>query len=82
MQTLPAELCGRIFEFACIDGGHTGCALALVSKHIRAVARKSRFHSVALINESPRRFREFVALYERECDPAKGDKPRIQHLLV
>ncbi|KAH9858628.1 hypothetical protein C2E23DRAFT_11176 [Lenzites betulinus] len=81
MEAIPQELVERIFEHACTDGGDTGCALALVSKHVRAMARTTRFHSVALV-ETPRCFQKFVALYMRECDPAKGDKPRIRHLLM
>ncbi|EIW63209.1 uncharacterized protein TRAVEDRAFT_43513 [Trametes versicolor FP-101664 SS1] len=81
MDTLPLETLEQIFELACTDGGYTGHSLSLVSKGIRAAARTSRFHSVSLI-ASPHRLQLFVALYKRECDPAHGDKPRIQHLYV
>ncbi|KAL1945755.1 hypothetical protein VTO73DRAFT_1757 [Trametes versicolor] len=81
MDTLPTETLQRIFEFACTDGGYTGHSLSLVSQAIREIARTTRFHSVALA-ASPRRLQAFVRLYERECDPARGYKPRIQHLHV
>ncbi|KAI0816036.1 hypothetical protein BC628DRAFT_1406048 [Trametes gibbosa] len=81
MDTLPLETLQRIFTLACTDGGHTGNSLSLTSKGIRAAARTARFHSVALV-ANPRRLRAFVALYERECDAAFGDKPRIQHLYL
>lgn len=81
MDTLPLETLQRIFQLACTDGGHTGNSLSLVSKGIRAAARTTRFHSIALI-ASPQRLQLFIELYERECDPARGDKPRIQHLHV
>lgn len=81
MGTLPLETLQQIFKLACTDGGYTGHALSLVSKGIRAAARAARFHSISLI-ASPHHLQLFVALYERECDPALGDKPRIQHLHV
>ncbi|KAH9858631.1 hypothetical protein C2E23DRAFT_880093 [Lenzites betulinus] len=81
MDTLPLETAQRIFELACTDGGATGHALSLVSKDFRAIARKTRFHSVALV-ASPRRLQAFVTLYEHECDAARGDKPHIRHLHV
>lgn len=81
MDTLPLETLEQIFELACTDGGYTGHSLSLVSKGIRAAARTTRFHSISLI-ASPHRLQLFVALYRRECDPTRGDKPRIQHLYV
>lgn len=81
MDTLPLETLQRIFELACTDGGRTGHSLSLVSKGIRAAARTTRFHSIVLI-ASPRRLQLFLDLYQRECDPTRGGKPRIQHLHV
>lgn len=81
IEDLPLETLQRIFELACTDGGYTGNSLSLVSKGIRAAARTTRFHSISLI-ASPHGLQLFVALYERECDPGRGDKPRIQHLHV
>lgn len=81
MDTLPVETVQHIFELACTDGGATGNALVLVSKEFRAAARKARFHSVSL-TATQHSLQAFSALYERECDPVQGDKPRIRHLLV
>ncbi|KAH9851352.1 hypothetical protein C2E23DRAFT_904375 [Lenzites betulinus] len=81
MDTLPLETLQRIFAFACTDGGPTGVALSLTSKVIRAASRTARFHSISLV-ATPRRFRAFVALYERECDASLGDKPHIRHLYL
>ncbi|EIW62616.1 uncharacterized protein TRAVEDRAFT_42965 [Trametes versicolor FP-101664 SS1] len=81
MDTLPLETLQHIFELACTDGGRTGNSLSLVSKGIRAAVRTTRFHSIALI-ASPRRLQSFIDLYRRECDPARGDRPRIQHMHV
>ncbi|KAI0823336.1 hypothetical protein BC628DRAFT_1490038 [Trametes gibbosa] len=81
METLPLETVQRIFELACTDGGSTGFSLSLVSRDFSAIARKIRFHSVALA-ASPRRLQAFVELYERECESARGEKPRIRHLHV
>ncbi|KAH9847197.1 hypothetical protein C2E23DRAFT_849902 [Lenzites betulinus] len=79
MESLPVETVQRIVHFTCTDGGATGCALSLVSRDFRAIARTTRFHSVALA-ASPRRLQAFVDLYERECDPVLGVKPLIRHL--
>ncbi|KAL1945749.1 hypothetical protein VTO73DRAFT_1751 [Trametes versicolor] len=81
MDTLPLETLQRIFELACTDGGRTGHSLSLVSKGIRTAARTTRFHSIALI-ASPRRLQSFIDLYQRECDPTREGKPRIQHLHI
>lgn len=81
MDTLPLETLQRIFELACADGGRTGNALSLTSKQVHAAARTTRFRTLSLI-ANPRRLQSFMALYERECNPALGDKPRIQHLHV
>ncbi|KAI0656590.1 hypothetical protein C8Q70DRAFT_324832 [Cubamyces menziesii] len=84
MDTLPLEILQRIFTLACTDGSHTGIALSLASKSIRAASRTARFHSIALI-ANPRCLQSFLALYERECEEAVSngeDKPRIRHLYM
>ncbi|KAI0769613.1 hypothetical protein BD413DRAFT_627236 [Trametes elegans] len=81
MDTLPVETLQHIFEIACADGGHTGCALSRTCKAFRAAARPLRFRMLSLTANS-RRLQSFVALYERECDPARGDKPRVRHLYI
>lgn len=83
MEKLPAELMLTIFAFACTDGGRTGCALSLVSKHIREVSRPLRFYSIAL-GRSPRKLQLLVNRLEDEqvmlglC----GTKPRVRHLFL
>jgi hypothetical protein len=49
LSILPPELWRKIFAFACVDGGATGCALALVSRSMRALAASTRFHSVLVV---------------------------------
>lgn len=48
MDTIPYELQAIIFRLACVDGGTTGCSLALVSKYIRDVSGPYRLRSVSL----------------------------------
>jgi hypothetical protein len=48
MDCLPLELWDRIFKYACTDGGHTGCALASVSRCFRDVSSPLRYYSIAL----------------------------------
>ncbi|KAI0780290.1 hypothetical protein C8Q74DRAFT_755798 [Fomes fomentarius] len=79
MDRLPIEVLEHIFQFACSDGGYTGCSLSLTSKAVHAVAQSARFHSVALVMEIER-INSFVALYKRQCVLAIDAKPRITHL--
>lgn len=81
MNSLPLETLQRIFELVCTDGGYTGNSLSLTSKGVRTAARTARFHSTILV-ANPRRLQSFMALYEREYDPALGDRPRIRHLYI
>ncbi|EJF57587.1 hypothetical protein DICSQDRAFT_183114 [Dichomitus squalens LYAD-421 SS1] len=82
MDTLPLETLQRVFQLACTDGGHTGCALSLTSKAVRAAARVSRFHSVGLVAH-PDISHPFLTLYERERVPAVGEPTaRIAHLSI
>ncbi|KAI0763777.1 hypothetical protein BD413DRAFT_616105 [Trametes elegans] len=80
METLPLELLQDIFQLACVDGGLTGCSLALTSKAVRAAAHSTRFHTVALIAR-PQRLTAFLAQYADQPRPAHGDgRARVRHL--
>ncbi|KAI8975840.1 hypothetical protein BD414DRAFT_423697 [Trametes punicea] len=79
MDRVPSTVLHHISELACTDGGFTGNSLSLTSRAIRGASRTARFHSVFLIAKS-RRLHSFLQLYERECDPSFGYKPRIRHL--
>jgi hypothetical protein len=46
--SLPNELWEKIFASAFTDGGQTGCALSLVSKHFRELSERIRLQSVAI----------------------------------
>lgn len=81
MYKLPLETLQRIFEYACTDGGRTGCALSQISRAVRAASRKARFHSIALVAH-PAKLDAFVKLYERESAPVRGDKARVAHLFI
>ncbi|KAI0637844.1 hypothetical protein C8Q77DRAFT_1070275 [Trametes polyzona] len=81
MESLPVEIVRHIFELACTDGGQTGHSISLASKAFREIGRTSRFHSI-LLAASPRRLLSFIALYQGECVPTRGDKPRVRHLHV
>ena len=84
MTTLPVELLSQIFIYACTDGGHTGCSLSLVSKHIRAVSRPARFHSVSLTRASAEQVTQFSSslLAERALSKDTGATPRVRHLCL
>ncbi|KAL1946202.1 hypothetical protein VTO73DRAFT_15329 [Trametes versicolor] len=81
MDTLPIETLQHIFELACTDGGSTGNSLSLASKHIRAAARRARFHTLRVAADSDT-FPEFVAFFERECNYVREERPRVRHLYL
>ena len=82
MDTLPSELLEAIFALSCTDGGRTGCSLASVSKHVRAAARTTRFHSVILQSGSGSQLGRFLSLLTAERAIDTPLKPRIKHLYV
>ena len=49
MNRLPVEVCTRIFSFACVDGGRTGCAIADVCRYFYRAVLPVQLHSVALL---------------------------------
>lgn len=79
MDKLAVELLTEIFLYACSDGGQTGCALALVSKRVRALSRPARFFSVALFS-SPAKIEQFLHAYQQERARAPDMLPRVRHL--
>lgn len=81
MYTLPIETLQHIFELACTDGGFTGNSLSFTSKHIRAAARRARFHTLRVAADSDT-FPEFVAFFERECNYVREERPRVRHLYL
>lgn len=82
MDLLPSELLEAIFTLSCTDGGRTGCSLASVSKHIRAAARTTRFHSVILQSGSALQLHRFLSLITAERAVDTPLKPRLKHLYV
>lgn len=81
MDTLPLETLQHIFELACTDGGFTGNSLSFTSKHIRAAARRARFHTLRVTVDSGT-LPEFVAFFERECNFVREERPRVRHLYL
>lgn len=82
---LPTEVLEQIFLFACTDGGHTGCSLSLVSRHIRAVSRTARFHSISLLSRSGGALQHFLRCFEAARAVARHEgapTPGIRHLCV
>lgn len=44
----PSEIWMKIIGYACLDGGKTGCSLALTCKHFNALSKDFRLLSVAI----------------------------------
>ncbi|KAL1949239.1 hypothetical protein VTO73DRAFT_11045 [Trametes versicolor] len=83
MDSLPLETLQEIFELACTDGGATGNSLSLTSKHIRAAARRARFHTLHVVADADGdTFQEFVAFLKRECNSGCNERPRVRHLYL
>ncbi len=85
MDALPVELLTPICFLACTDGGPTACSLSLVSRHIHAVSRPARFHSVAF--SGPRVLTavpNFLARLKEEHEDRKRAEAasRVRHLFV
>ena len=82
MDRLAVELLEQIFLLACTDGGFTGASLSRVSKHIRAVSRAARFHTIALLSPFPGKLEQFACCYVQERALSLGATPKVRHLLV
>ncbi|KAL1938685.1 hypothetical protein VTO73DRAFT_11288 [Trametes versicolor] len=85
LETLPIELLEIIFRFACIDGGRTGCNLALVSKYIRVTSRGSRFHSISMLGGISVQLHRFMLALHRARVQARAEGtpiPRVRHLCI
>jgi hypothetical protein len=70
LEQTPNEIWNAIVKYACIDGGGTGCALSLVSRHIRAVSHLSRLQAVALKNLAD--MQSFICELERRAPEDRG----------
>ncbi|KAI0792967.1 hypothetical protein BC629DRAFT_333119 [Irpex lacteus] len=75
MDRCPSEIHLKIFSLACTDGGRTGCALSLVSRHIRSTSFAARFRTVKLYGVP--RMRRFLNTLMATPSP-----PLISHLLL
>lgn len=81
MDKLAVELLTLISIYACVDGGQTGCSLALVSKRIRAASRPARFFTAALIS-GPSKIEQFLQCFHAERSRATDALPRVRHLCL
>ena len=75
MYRFPTEILLLIFRFACVDGGETGCSLALVSKHFREISRESRFQCVAAYED---KFPQLAAILEQTAPEHR----RVKHIFL
>lgn len=75
IHDIPAEVWGKIFVLCCDDGGHTGGALALVSRYIHAVSKPYQYRSVALMGK--RMIAKFANLLA-----ANHECRRVKHLFM
>jgi hypothetical protein len=62
LDRIATEILEQILKHACTDGGHTGNALAAVSRYVRGVSAPVRYHSVALCGA--RQIRAFLRLLD------------------
>ncbi|GJE98307.1 hypothetical protein PsYK624_145340 [Phanerochaete sordida] len=75
MEDCPVELWMKIAGYACTDGGHTGCALSLVSRTMYRVVQPVRYYTVSLVGKK----RLFA--FSAQCG-ALNLPPRVHHLLI
>lgn len=77
MERLPIETWTRIFSFACVDGGRTGCALSETCKYFRAAVLPVQVYSVALLGGTK------MSLFLHEVLEARPpEHRRVQHLFL
>ncbi|KAL1938684.1 hypothetical protein VTO73DRAFT_11287 [Trametes versicolor] len=85
LEALPIEILEIIFQFACTDGGRTGCNLSLVSKYIRATSRAYRFHAVSMlagISIQLDRLLSALKAAQAEARAEGGPMPRVRNLCI
>ncbi|OSD03043.1 hypothetical protein PYCCODRAFT_287120 [Trametes coccinea BRFM310] len=80
IEGFPLEILERIFKYACLDGGPTGCSLSRTSKAIRAASRTTRFLSVILDANDPDLLEAFLALYSEQSVATYAHRCWIRHL--
>ena len=71
----PAEIWGRIFALACIDGGFTGRALSCVSRYIMETSRPYKYQCLTV---TERQFRPLTAILKK----LPADRRRIRYLFL
>jgi hypothetical protein len=76
LDSCPAELCDRIFEFACTDAGYTGRSLSLVSKYVNQTSKRYMLQCVALHGVD--KIVAFVGVLERTSKELR----RVRHLFI
>ncbi|KIP05297.1 hypothetical protein PHLGIDRAFT_490904 [Phlebiopsis gigantea 11061_1 CR5-6] len=75
MDRFPLELLQMIAVEACVDGGPTGCALSIVSRHVRNATAPARYRTVALVGQAS--IASFAQLIEK-----RAALIQVHHLLV
>jgi hypothetical protein len=73
---LPPEVLDIIIQYACTDGGRTGCALREVSRTFRDLVAPHRFRCVALYGARK------INLFWNEIERAPANSKSARHLFV
>lgn len=76
MNNLPIETWTTIFEFACTDGGRTGCALSETCTYFHTAVRPVQLRSVALIGLHK------IHLFLAALTQRTPEHRRVQHLFL
>ena len=63
MDKVPPEICTEICAFACLDSGHTGRSLSLVSKFVHEASQPTKLQSISLHGQS--QITAFASLLQR-----------------
>ncbi|RDX53693.1 hypothetical protein OH76DRAFT_1479485 [Lentinus brumalis] len=81
MEALPYELLEDIFILAFSDGGHTACSVSLVSRRMRHLSSRYRFHSVALRSRTLQ-IASFLATFALARARYREARPMLRHLYI
>ncbi len=81
MEALPYELLEDIFILAFTDGGRTACSVSLVSRRMRHLSSRYRFHSVALRSRTLQ-IASFLATFALQRARYRDAGPLLRHLYI
>ncbi|KAJ6629519.1 hypothetical protein B0H10DRAFT_1987531 [Mycena sp. CBHHK59/15] len=76
METLPFEIWGDIFSFACTDDGSTGRSLSAVSRAVHSISKPLKYQSICVVG--PTRLLKLLGV----LSALSSDTRRVRYLFI